>query len=195
MWTCWPNTNVNTYCWLTRVSYKHSGHILDFPFHVQQKAENVPHQIVPSFQHLIWFLIDWMWSTTQKSHLEEPLAEKKKNKFPYYQRKPQLHDWTGLFKFLPQLWKKTELLLTLAWCWGGPWRRRGRSGTSWRSRCCLGHRGEWRRLQGVRRRPLPWCGGHGGTWADWQNAPPPSSSALKEKNRVVSSMHVHIYSV
>lgn len=68
------------------------------------------------------------------------------------------------------------------------------SGTSWRSRCCQGHREERRRLQDVCQRPLPWCGGHGGTWAGWQNAPPPSSSALNERKTRLKYAHIqYIY--
>lgn len=73
--------------------------------------------------------------------------------------------------------------LTQVWSWGGPWRRRGRPVASWRSRCCCwGHRGSWRGPQGVQCL-LRGCGVHGGTWADWQNAPLPSSLTLERNTQ------------
>lgn len=68
-----------------------------------------------------------MWSTTQKSRLEEPVAEETKENTTkkssisiqpvFYQRKPQLHDWTWNWNFFTPVvgknWTTAHLGLVL----------------------------------------------------------------------------------
>lgn len=79
--------------------------------------------------------------------------------------------------------------LTQSWSWGGPWRQWGRPEASWWGRC-WGYQGRCCGLQGARHLLLR-CGGHEVTWADWQNAPQPSSLTLEEQRHFQSTRKSH----